>query len=454
MEKQPLIIGRGREDTQVFDTRDAFLFGRTIGGENRNVYFDGLYQHLVLIFGKKGFGKSYTMAMLAEGLNCIEDAGNVSVIMIDTMATFSGLAEPAEEKLDLLEAYGLPPKGFNVRIYLPHAWLAALEEYGLAHRLLRGDRVAKLLIRPGDLEVFDWCQLFDLPRNAPSGLLLEKAVHSIKKSSGKAFSLGDLRNRVDEVGTELGFQSNTIQAVENRLDAAEEWGLFDPDATLLEQIAEGGRISILDLSYMSHITAGWTVRGLIVALLARQILRRRMIADRVDRGEFGKLPDHLAQRVRFPGVWMMIDEAHQFLPNGYSVISSDPLIEWVRQGRKPGLSLVLATQRPSRLHEDAISQGDVVVSHTLTAKVDIDALRTLNQTWMKQGIESYILGMPKDQGTAVIFDDTNKEVLSIRVRVRQSAEEGSTATTMKPDQFRKMKEQHEIRRLEKELGFA
>jgi DNA helicase HerA-like ATPase len=454
MERQSLIIGRSRDDTQMFGTCDAFLFGRTIGDEHRNIYFDALYQHLVLIFGKKGFGKSYTMAMLAEGLNSIEDTGNISVIMVDTMATFSGLGEPAEEKLDLLEAYGLPPKGFDIRIYLPHAWLVALEEYGLAQRILRSDWVAKLLIRPGDLEVFDWCQLFDLPRNAPSGLLLEKAVRSIKRSSGKAFSLSDLRNRVDEVGTELGFQSNTIQAVENRLDAAEEWGLFSPDATLLEQIAEGGRISILDLSYMSHITAGWTVRGLIVALLARQILRRRMIADRVERGEFGILPDHIAQRVRFPKVWMMIDEAHQFLPSGYSVISSEPLLEWVRQGRKPGLSLLLATQRPSRLHEDAISQGDVVISHTLTAKVDIDALRTLNQTWMKQGIESYILGMPKDQGNAIIFDDTNKEVLTIKVRVRQSREEGSTATAMTPEQFRKIKEQHEVKRLEQELGFA
>jgi CO dehydrogenase/acetyl-CoA synthase gamma subunit (corrinoid Fe-S protein) len=151
---------------------------------------------------------------------------------------------------------------------------------------------------------------------------------------------------------------------------------------------------------------------------------------------------------------MMIDEAHQFLPSGYNVISSEPLIEWVRQGRKPGLSLVLATQRPSRLHEDAISQGDVVISHTLTAKVDIDALRTLNQTWMQRGIESYILGMPKDQGTAIIFDDTNKEVLTIKVRVRQSREEGATATAMTPEQFRKIKEQHEIRRLEQELGFA
>ena len=454
MDKRFLIIGRSRDDTRIFDTRDAFLFGRTIGDEHRNVYFDGLYQHLVLIFGKKGFGKSYTMAMLAEGLNSIEDAENISVIMIDTMATFAGLGEPAEEKLDLLEAYGLPPKGFDIRIYLPHAWLAALEEYGLAQTTLRSDRVAKLLIRPGDLEVFDWCQLFDLPRNAPSGLLLEKAVRSIKRISGRAFSLSDLRNRVNEVGAELGFQSNTIQAVENRLDAAEEWGLFSPEATLLEQIAEGGRISILDLSYMSHITAGWTVRGLIVALLARQILRRRMIADRVERGEFGMLPDHIAQRVRFPRVWMMIDEAHQFLPRGHSVISSEPLIEWVRQGRKPGLSLVLATQRPSRLHEDAISQGDVVISHILTAKVDIDALRTLNQTWMKRGIDSYIVEMPKDKGNAIIFDDTNKEVLTIKVRVRQSREEGSTATAMTPEQFRKIKEQHEIRRLEEELGFS
>ena len=48
-----------------------------------------------------------------------------------------------------------------------------------------------------------------------------------------------------------------------------------------------------------------------------------------------------------PIIWMMIDEAHMFMPRHRESIAQDVLLNWIRVGRQPGLSLLLATQRPN-----------------------------------------------------------------------------------------------------------
>ena len=49
------------------------------------------------------------------------------------------------------------------------------------------------------------------------------------------------------------------------------------------------------------------------------------------------------------------------------------MVDYVKRGRDAGLSLVLATQQPSAIDTDAISQADIVVIHKLTIDPDINA---------------------------------------------------------------------------------
>jgi uncharacterized protein len=86
----------------------------------------------------------------------------------------------------------------------------------------------------------------------------------------------------------------------------------------------------------------------------------------------------------YPLVWLVIDEAHEFLPKDISMLaSSDPLITILREGRQPGISLILATQQPGKIHTDVLTQSDTVLSHRITAKIDTDALGTLMQSYMR-----------------------------------------------------------------------
>ena len=74
-----------------------------------------------------------------------------------------------------------------------------------------------------------------------------------------------------------------------------------------------------------------------------------------------------------PLVWLMIDEAHEFLPVEGKTAATDALLTILREGRQPGISLILASQQPGKIHSDVITQSDVVISHRLTAKIDVDA---------------------------------------------------------------------------------
>ena len=47
-----------------------------------------------------------------------------------------------------------------------------------------------------------------------------------------------------------------------------------------------------------------------------------------------------------PLIWLFIDEAHEFLVKEGKTAASDALIQILREGRQPGISLVMATQQP------------------------------------------------------------------------------------------------------------
>ena len=88
-----------------------------------------------------------------------------------------------------------------------------------------------------------------------------------------------------------------------------------------------------------------------------------------------------------PMVWLVIDEAHEFLPAKGKTLASEPLIRILREGRQPGISLILASQQPGKIHTDVITQSDTVISHMITARIEIDALGMMMQSYIRQGLE-------------------------------------------------------------------
>jgi hypothetical protein len=126
-----------------------------------------------------------------------------------------------------------------------------------------------------------------------------------------------------------------------------------------------------------------------------------------------------------------MDEAHQFIPNKGVTAASEALLTLAKEGREPGISLVLITQRPNKLHEDVLSQADIIISHRLTSKADFEALRSIMQTYMLEDIEEYINSLPRQKGTAIILDDNSERIFTVHIRPRVSWHAGGSPIAIK-----------------------
>jgi uncharacterized protein len=229
------------------------------------------------------------------------------------------------------------------------------------------------------------------------------------------FTLQDIYSAIE---MEDGFESEK-KALQGMLGSADSWGIFGNAE--MPPLLVPGKLSILDFSLTSQ-----NVRALMLAIISRKLFSDRTKARRKE--ELAEM--EFLEGVRVPMPWLLIDEAHNFLPSDRKTPSSDILSKIVKEGRQPGISLVFATQRPMKLHPDALSQGDVIISHRLTSKADVDSLKAIMQTYMMFDITKYINELPKLKGTAIVLDDNSERIYKIRVRPRQSWHAGSSATSI------------------------
>src|SRR3989344_8715067 len=102
-----------------------------------------------------------------------------------------------------------------------------------------------------------------------------------------------------------------------------------------------------------------------------------------------------------PLVWIFIDEAHEFLPLNGKTVATDALIQLLREGRQPGISVALATQQPGQIHRDVMTQSDIVIAHRVTSQPDTEALNFIMQSYLLEGIKKYMNDLPDLKGSAI-----------------------------------------------------
>jgi DNA helicase HerA-like ATPase len=125
------------------------------------------------------------------------------------------------------------------------------------------------------------------------------------------------------------------------------WGpIFDQHArSLIDQIYPN-RVNVLDVSGFTEPQA-----QVLVSYLLEELLEDRKDAVKGSNARFGS------------PVIVAIEEAHVFVPSGRSTYCSEIIAKVAREGRKFGLSLILVSQRPSKLNSDVISQmGSFAIS--------------------------------------------------------------------------------------------
>ncbi|MFW3147132.1 MAG: DUF835 domain-containing protein, partial [Thermoplasmatota archaeon] len=396
----------------------------------RKVFLDAAFPHIIFICGKRGSGKSYTLGIMAEEL--IRSAIGVGVVIIDPIGIFWSLkvenSSGSEKKA--LGRWGLTETSFpEVKVLSPST----------SEDELPSNCDGLFSIAVGEMTAEDWCQVFDMDRFKTQGLLVGSALDLVSNGyqtllddvevsipgKGQSYSVADIIQCIETSITLTsktgGFNQQTRRSLIARFRSASTWGLFSTEGTPLRELTSPNRVTVLDIS---DPNLGDSKRSLVTGIVARKILEGRIYSARVEeRDDYDENDPDL-----IPLTWLLIDEAHVILPHGRQTPATEALIEYAKQGRRPGCALVLATQRPASTSDEILSQVDMLIGHNLALEDDMTALRRRVPAKLPQeyAVSDFIRAIPV--GTALIADQkTQQRSFLIKVRPRLSHHAGSSA---------------------------
>jgi len=366
----------------------------------------------ILICGKTGTGKSYTLGVLIEEL---ANLGSDIVLVVDPQGIYWTMAEEnhTSKEVDRLWDYQREPRKFKVNILVPGD---PVERYGsrevVEEMERRGIHIQELRLNPSDIPREMWCDLFDLDINELKGILLYKAVGLCRRKLGRDFMLDDIASEAMKV---QGHDA-TKEAILRVIDMAHDWQIFEE--TRYREIWETlqpDSINILDLSVIGQGRYG--LRNLVIAVLANYVFTKRTIARRK---EALGIPSDMKK------VWLAIDEAHNFCPSGKSTLSKEVLIRWAKEGRQPGLSLIVASQQAAAIDSEILTQCGIRIVHRITSKDDYKAIDALSQDFLSEGLQMRIKKL-EGPGQTIVIDDDRESVIPVQIRPRQSVHGGGSA---------------------------
>ena len=426
-----VVVGRNESDKKVFGKRGLAFIGKsfvTMGNYtslSNPIYMDVARSHVVLISGKRGSGKSYTIGTMAESLSDlgVEESGNIASLIFDTMGIFWTMKYKNRKDADLLSEWGLEAKNVSMRVFAPFGYYQEYKDKGV-------DVDAEFAIKISELEPADWVMLFELKFTDSIAVLIESVVSELGEKGG-SFGFKDIYDLI-------GRAENVSQDVKNSatalFDAARTWKVFDEEkGTSVRDLISAGETTVIDLSMYASLGA-FNVRALIIGLVSKKIFNERMAArkdEEIQAVQHGV--DYARYKIKreMPLVWIFVDEAHEFLPREGRTPATDALVQLLREGRQPGISVVLATQQPGKIHSDAITQSDIVISHRVTAKLDVEALNDITQSYLYSSISDKLNGLPRLKGSAIILDDNSERIYPMRVRPRFTWHGGEAPTAIK-----------------------
>ncbi|MBR9704257.1 ATP-binding protein [Candidatus Pacearchaeota archaeon] len=424
-----IVIGRNKNDQKKFKNKGVIYLGKgyvqmgNYTSLSNRIFLDVVKSHVILISGKRGSGKSYSISVMAEELSDLpkEVANNIAPIIFDTMGIFWTMKYKNDKEINLLENWNLKPRNLPVTVWVPHGYYEDYEK-----REIPVDK--KFSLKVSELDIDDWITTFQLNMIEPTSVLIQKIISELSQNTD--YDIDDIINKIKESKKDEKIKESAISLFQ----AAKSWKVFankNEQSTKITDLISRGKTTILDISVYPS-TSTFNVRALLIGLISKKIFQHRMLARKAEEIEnllYGL--DQNSDKKEVPLVWMFIDEAHEFLPKDSSTPATNSLIQLLREGRQPGISLVLATQQPGVIHRDVMTQSDIVISHRLTNKKDIEALNEIMQTYFLHTIQKSMNNLPREKGAAIILDDNSERLFSVKVRPKFTWHGGETPTTIK-----------------------
>lgn len=433
-----VVIGRTREGV----SGSATFLGKIAesGQFDKKVWLDLEGAHAVYVMGKRRGGKSHTLAVVCEGLasktwlTALDK--RQGVLVFDSMNVFLTIDQPAlpsgEPEADEVD-WSMPTETPQVQVLRPGGTPAIV-----------GRDIPQLCLGAHDLTAEEWIQTLGIDQFADVlGHLIYDAYERVRYSgyatkSGKVkaqdrFGLGALERCITSC-TDLvnNFRDETRLAAIRRFKALAQNCIFDDVGLELARLLRPGVITVLLLRDLPPET-----RELFVAVLVRRVMEARSETEHYERllaAQGATKSEHAAMwkaRVEAgtPRAWLVIDEAHNYIPHGRTAISKRPLKRLIDEGRNLGMSILVATQQPSGLDTSIQRNADTLIIHPMSMEDDIRAAAgMLNTVWPKKtsiakggnlkGCDFYEAVRALPRGYALLSTETLPRILPVRIRPR------------------------------------
>jgi DNA helicase HerA-like ATPase len=313
-------------------TTTSLYIGRLLGHPDIRVNVDYrpiISQHLAVI-AKTGGGKSYTVGVMIEELM----KRGVPVIVIDPHGEYVQTAYQNDNHNDLrrMAAYGVFPRGYYDRIteYSPDT------ETNKSAMPLRFDE--------RNLDVDDIMAISTLGDSEAQRSMLERAMYSLQQRGLE----NTFAHLIEEVARE---KSQAKYRLIRELYRLRTLPLFQDIPTKLSNIVRRNTMTIINLKGATE-----DVQCLCAARITKRIF------------------EEAKRNSNFPSCFVVVEEAHNFVPEMERTIASRPITVIAQEGRKFGVGLCVVSQRTARVSKNVLAQCGSFIIHKLTNTEDLKAV--------------------------------------------------------------------------------
>ena len=165
-------------------------------------------------------------------------------------------------------------------------------------------------------------------------------------------------------------------------------------------VQAGGHVKVAQIVLIDMNAVEDEVVELVSAFVARMVYRLLRQAD---------------PRNRFP-VHLLLEEAHRYVaatPSKYAMDAGRVFERIAKEGRKYGLFLIVASQRPSELSKTVLSQCSNFVVHRIQNPDDLSQIRQMSPS-ISEGVLRRLPSLPKQH--ALVFGNSVNLPTTFKVR--------------------------------------
>jgi DNA helicase HerA-like ATPase len=366
-----------------FPSNEAIHIGHLITRSEIPIFLSlkGFRRHLAII-AQTGAGKSYLAGVLAEELL----RKGATVIMLDPHADYVFLSKTTDG--------GRHELSDNIVVFRNPASTGRYSDSDVG-------RVEPYEVCFSDLDLDEICLIARISehyvniRNS-----LEKAITNVKRRRS-VFSPKDILEELQQADAWAADEKERAGArsAQKYIKRIIGMKVFTNVSTSIDRMLKPMQLSVIDLSGLEDEVSDY---------IAYKILSE--IYEKAAGGEF-----------KYP-VFVFIEEAHRFIPPEGRTYSSGIIKKISAEGRKFGVFLILITQRPSKIHSDALSQCNSQIIMRITNPEDQRAVSVSSER-MSRDLLDDLPGL--NVGEAVIVGEMTKAPVMVRVKRRRTQEGGA-----------------------------